>query len=210
MADEKKIAEFERDVAFDVAAEENVRRAAAERSALEAQIRADDAARESRVMAASASAAHEAVDNANNNTWTTGLIALVIIIGLVIGGSVLYNGYKDKNEKLYTAAVNNVQLQTENRLVRDESARAASRPANVVVIPDTNRNLQRAEEAARPAPATPVPDPAPILVREPAPAPQPSVSAPDTSGSTAIQSTTTTTTTTTNADGSVTTNSSGN
>ena len=208
-----RIAQLERDVALDVAAEENHRRNVAERLALEAQIRAEDSERAARTLSASASAANDAAENANTNTWTTGLIALVVIIGLVIGGSVMYNGYKGKNDKLYTATINSDRAQTENRMLAQENARNAARPASILVhVPDAGSNLQRTEEAARPTPPPTVERVfVPVAVPVPAatPVPQPSVAPDSATAPPTAESATTTTTTTADGDHSTNTPNSG-
>ncbi len=161
MTDEERreSAEIQRNIAEDVAVGEARKRDMAEQRALEAEEKATDARRMTHNMAASSLIASEAADAAQRSSFATGLIALFVIVGLLLGGIVLFNNYRAKNDQLYSANVQEDRSRTENRVLRETAARESQR-------------ADAATQAAAAAAVQPTPE-VHVNVIAPTPAPQP-------------------------------------
>ena len=169
----RQSAEIQRDIANDVAIGESVKRDVAEQvaantayerdlmeqRAFEAQMEADDARRMTRNVTASSAMAYGAAESAQHSSFITGVIALFVIVGLLLGGVVLYNNYKEKNDQLYSSNINNDRNRTENRLLRQSADRESQR-------------ADAATQAATVAASQPAP-PVQVRVTVPTPIPAP-------------------------------------
>lgn len=168
----------QKEAAINMAANEAVRRDYAQRAAMEQRMRADDAERASFTMANAAINAEREADAARNKAFTTGFIALLTIVALVLGGSVLYNGYKEKNDRLYAASTTKDKVMAENRMLERENQRArnANAPQGGIMYPAAQPTTIPSVIVV-PSPAAPVAppasNPAPMSQERTLPAPAP-------------------------------------